>query len=177
MAGLLLLLCVVAVGVALGIVYLLYGPAPAKPLGAVPRASMTLIPPPQHAPVAVYNPEAVFALEHTSAIADASRAFATLTPAMPVPVMTTPPLPRMPAPTPEPLPPVPSTRALPPPTPSFMRGRATSPQPLPRARSARGTDSPRPMPATPRAAQQPSAPHDSFVELDPALLADETIAS
>ncbi|MDX2092211.1 MAG: hypothetical protein SFX73_30375 [Kofleriaceae bacterium] len=175
MAGFLLLLCVVAIVGALTIVYLLYGPAPAQPLAPVPRASMTIIPQ-TRASVGTYNPEAVFAAEHSSAIADASRAFATITPLPAPPAANMPaPLPFAPQPALELLSPA-RSHALPPPTPSFMRSRVTSPQPLPRARAARGTDSPRAM-RLPRASYPASDVRDSFVELDPTLLADETMAS
>lgn len=178
MAGLLLLLCVVSVGAALGIVYLLYGPAPSKPLVAVPRASLTVIPQ-HHAPAQAYNPEAVFALEQGAARAGATRAAAMITPAVPVPAPAPAFAPvEVPAPLPPPLPAATTarapSRALPPPMPSFMRGRVTSPPPLHRARAARGTDSPRSMPATPRTVQRAS---DSFVDIDPTMIGDETMAS
>ena len=84
MDGFLLMLCIVAPVAALGIVYLLFGPAPRKPLVTVPRASMTTMPAPHHV-ASAYNPEAVFALERAAAVINP-------TTVIPLPPAPTPPM-------------------------------------------------------------------------------------
>lgn len=156
MGGLLLVLCVVAVGAAGGIVFLLYGPTGARPLVVVPRASMTTIAAPAVSHSAgAYSPEAMFAAEQHLALADAHRAAAMISP---VPHAYAPPVAAAPQP-------------LPAPVPAFGGQRVTAPQPLPRSRAARGTDAPRAI-ITPVAHEGDT--RDSFQDIDPSMIFDES---
>lgn len=82
MAGFLLLLCVVAIGVAGTIMYLLFGPTTGKPVVVVPRASLTTMAAPSSTRAGAYSPEAVFAAE------DAHLAARTIAPAPLAPALS-----------------------------------------------------------------------------------------
>jgi hypothetical protein len=161
MGGFLLVVCVVALGAAGGIVFLLHGPIAPRPLITVPRASLTTIAAPSAAQVASTShpsPEAMFAAEQHLALVDAHRAAATISPLAPMPYPAH-------ATAPE---------SLPAPVPPLGRQRVTAPQPLPRSRAARGTDAPRAVVAS---VAPEDDTRDSFQDIDPTMIFDEGVAS